>query len=280
MTMEPSTQPTVVVPGSSDDPFSVNHGKPANEHVAVQQAPGQAAQAVVDAPRTAPAGEVVSQPASTPAPAATPAAKPGLTQEDVDKIVGTRLKEAQSGWDKRNQQLQQQLKAEQDARVAAEKSHRDDLRRIQLEGLRPEQQTQLQQQWAYEDRMAELNNREKSVTDYYGSVERLRVFEAYKAFGVTEEDLLAISDPAEMESFAKDKKLAWFEGGGMGAKPAGEGDGKPASGSGAAPAGASAHYDTGGSPPAPETGKLITQAGVDSMGANIKNMFATPGNAW
>ena len=283
MTTETSAQPTVVVPGSADDPFSVNHGRPANEHVAVQ-APVRGEDEPAGGQVTAPAGRTASQPqqaAPTQQPAA-PAANPAdgkpadkpLTQAEINKMVEDRLREAQSGWDKRNAQLQQELKAEREAREATEKAHRDDLRRIQLEGLRPEQQTQLQQQWAFEDRQAELANREKAITEYYGSVERLRVFQAYAPFGVTEEDLLNISDPAEMEAFAKDKKLAFFEAGGTGAKPSGNGD-KPAS---AAPAGANAHYDAGGSPPAPETNNLITQAGVDSMGANIKNMFASEGN--
>lgn len=268
MTMETSVGPTVVVPGSADDPFSVHNQANQPQTVVIQDAPASS-------PATAPATPAASQPAQT---APVPAPKQ-LTQAEVDKIVQDRLREAQSGWDKRNAKLEADLRAEKEAREAAERTHRDEMRRAQLEGMPEHQRQAIMSQWQLEDRENAVKAKESAVTDYFANVERLRVFQQYAPFGVTEDDLLAISDPDKMESFAKDKKLAFFEAGGNGAAPSGsQNGGKPAAG--AAPAGANAHYDAGGSPPAPQQNGVISQQGVDHMGANIKNMFASDGNPW
>src|SRR6476659_124585 len=110
MTMETSVGPTVVVPGSADDPFSVHNQANQPQTVVIQDAPASS-------PATAPATPAASQPAQT---APVPAPKQ-LTQAEVDKIVSDRLREAQSGWDKRNAKLEADLKAEREAREAAER---------------------------------------------------------------------------------------------------------------------------------------------------------------
>lgn len=270
---------TVVEPGSPDDPFSSHN--PAN--AATASVP--AATPVVETPASQPNASVPSVEAPTiestkpgSVPVSTPAAPAvtttGLTQEQVDKIVSDRLREAQSGWDRRNQLLQEQVKQEKERIAALEKQHRDELRKAQLEGLPLSERTRMQEVWEIEDARAEVKAQRDAVTQYHQTVEGLRLFQEYHIFGVTEDDLLGL-DVDKMEAFCKDKKLAFFEAGGNIAE-AGKGN-TPAAKPAAAPAakpGSSAPYDPGGMPPAPEGTKLLTTQGVQSLGANIKSMFA------
>lgn len=269
MTVESSTAgQTVVVPGSADDPFSVNYRG------------GEGAAAGLTADRTG----VVSQPTVTapepqrgvePAPVVTPPATPapvGMTEEQLN----TRLREAQAGWDRRINLLQGELQQERTARENEARQHTQALRQAQLEQVRPEERAHLEQTWNFEDRAAALDKKQAALEDYHKSVEGLRLLQLYAPFGVTEDELMALSDVDKMESYAKDKKLAFFENGGKVAEAGSGGKpDKPAGKTGVAvPAGADAHYDSGGQVPAPDAQGLLTGAGVDTMGTNIKNLFA------
>lgn len=256
---------TVVVPGSADDPFSVNNA-------ANGSAPAPTPGNVTPVSQPAPVAPTPAAPA-TPAVAAPAVTTTGLTQEEVDARVELRLREAQSGWDKRNQALQTQLADEKKARAELEKQHTAAERRIKLEGLRPEERERMQGIWTLEDKQAELDTQRAAVVDYHLNVERLRLFQQYHQFGVTEEALLDIKDIDKLESFCKDAKLDFFENGGKvdgaNVKP---GDGKPAAPA-KTPTSQQTPYDGGGTPPAGGEAKQLTTTGVASMGENIKNLF-------
>lgn len=266
MTMEPSGPSfTVVVPGSADDPFSAgNAGQMQDPDKTPVNATGPVSQPGIQPPVPAPAAEPAGG-----APANTP-----LTQEQVDAIVVQRLTAAQSGWDKRNRLLEDQLKSEREARESEATQHRDELRRAQLDGLPPSERARLQESWNLEDARAEVSKQAKAVQDYHKVVEGLRLFQTYAQFGVTEDDLLGIADVDAMEAFCKDKKLSFLEGklsGGSSQNGNGPSS-KPAA------AGSTAPYDPGGNPPAPGENKLLTSEGVEAMGANIKSLFGSGGN--
>lgn len=268
--MESSGGPNVMVvaPGSSDDPFSNNN--PENNPDANLIAPTTSS-----AP---PASQPGSQPVSAPTQApdgqqqvpVTPSTPAAPSQPSVDEIIAERLRQAQSGWDKRINTLQAQIRDQ-------EAAHLKQVRDLQLEQVPEHQRPQLKQQWELEDAQTALRNKETALTDYHKAVEGLRLLQTYGAFGLTEDDLLACETVESMESLAKDKKLAFFENGGSvpGAKPATQNGGS------SAPAGASASSDVGSNPSSPATPALLTTPGIESMAANIKTLFNTgPARPW
>lgn len=271
MTMEPSGGPsiTVVAPGSSGDPFSVNN--PAN------QEPGQTPSVVVGAPASQPVqpapttpdpGVVLQTTNPGTEPVTTPVPGTGQTADDINRIVQERLSAAQSNWDKRITTLQAEIDKANKATADAETRAVAQQREFQLQGLRPEQQAQLREQWSIEDERAALKAERSQVIDYHKTVEGLRLLTTYAPFGVTEDQLLGIKDLDEMEKFCLRAKADFFEGGGKAPASAGSVPARQQ------PAGASAPIDIGGKTPVQEGPKVLTTAGVESMSANIKNMFA------
>ena len=267
--MEPSGI-AVVVPGSQDDPFSAHAQDGSTQDQATRAG---------DQPASQPNPQDASQ-ASDPASGQNQSTQganeqpKGLTQAEVDALVQERLRGAQSGWDKRNKLLEDQNKALQETLKQTQANALAEQRRIQLESTPEHMRAQLQEQWNVADEKAELKSQRDQLLTYHQTVEALRIFQTYGTFGVTEEMLLECKTIEEMEKLALETKVAFFENGGKvpakAATTAAKGEQKPA--------GQSASADLGGNPGAHQEAGLLTTRGVESMGANIKNMFSNGPN--
>lgn len=271
MTMESSGSVQVVVPGSADDPFSVNH--PANA-----AASGNGGGTVLGPGTFA---SVADMPASQPNDATDPdpkldEPKPlSLTQEQLDAMFTERLGKVQSGWDKRINAMSKQLESEQARVKTIEDGARVQIREAQLNGLPEHERERLRQSWNAEDAQRELDGQRSAVIDYHKAVEGLRLLHEYGQYGLTEEELLACEDIDEMEVLAKDKAIDFFRSGAAAAPEAAKPPAKAPEK--APPAGAAAKQDLGGNPPGGEGPKFLTGQSIESMGANIKTLFGSSG---
>jgi len=275
---------TVVAPGSQDDPFTSGNGSgstpdPASTPPVVTTPASQPAVQTPQSPTISLMDSIPeSQRPNTPASAdGKGVTSTGMTQEQVDALVTERLRSAQSGWDKLNQGLKTEVQSLQQKLKEKDREVIERERDAKLLGLSPADQQRLKEQWNIDDERAKLDEQRNAVVDYHLTVQGMALYQQYHMFGVTEEELLAIKDIDKMEAFCKDKKLEWFENGGT--KPAdststAKGN-APKKDEKAPPAGSTAPVDLGGSAPAPESGKLLTTSGIQSMGQNVKSLFSS-----
>lgn len=270
-------QPTVVVPGSSNDPFSVNYKAPSEESLAspAVQVPQRGVTAAVhedvpNASETAPTpAPVTAQPSPETAPDNTGAAvKPEELQAMVREAVEKARREAQSAADKRVAQLEKQIKDAQEASMKAEREAK-----LKDEYLSDEEKARLKQTWELEDTKRELDVYHDQLESYYKSLQVETLSKEYAQFGVTREDLEAIDDADEMERFVQSKELEFHRSGKTVQSPAAP---VPTATVVAtppeAPAGASAPTHVGGTAPAPEAPKFLTGQGWKDLAFNLKNI--------
>ena len=270
---ESSGQFTVVAPGSADDPFTAgNGGSAAAPDSTPPVATAPASQPAVQPPVITLDSTIPETQRPTTPEGKAAATTTGLTQDDVNRIVEERLRNAQSGWDRANQGLKTTVETLTKALKDKEREVIEREREAKLTGLTASDQQRLKEQWNLDDERAKLEDQRGAVITYHQTVQAMGLFQQYHMFGVTEDELMEIKDIDKMESFCKDKKLAWFENGGT--TPADDKAKASAKDEKPAPKGSTAPVDLGGNAPAPETGKLLTTVGVQSMGQNVKNMFA------
>lgn len=225
----------VVEPGSAEDPFTTQRSQPS-----MQVAPspvatnfGSPVAPMADGPQvqtpqpSTPTPAPVSQPAvsptpvpATPAPATpkaepapepTPAAPPPV---DIDRLVkdevGKALRSQQSSYDKRIAALEAEKEA---AREAARKAERD--AKLNNEELTEEERAVLRDRYALDDEREELNKYADDLDGYYRQLYVGGLLQDYGQFGVTAEELEAISEPEEMDVYVRDKELEFYRSGGV-----------------------------------------------------------------
>lgn len=240
-------QVQVVEPGSPDDPFSVKG-------------------AAGEQPKTGPnAGP--SQPATDDNP---PASEPFTEDDDakllreLEETIQTRVSAAQSGLNKRNSQLEKQVKETSEQLAAVQKSLKDAERRAAAANLSEDQLAVLKAQWDAEDKEGTLGTKEKAVDDYFRNVTAYDLVTRYGKYGLTPELLEEAETVDEMHLVAEKTRADFLESGG---KPAPTG-----------PAGARAPSDLGGRAPGAEPFKLGTEQGVKALADNVRDLFKQPGN--
>lgn len=249
MTPEPSGLPgniQVVEPGSPGDPFSTN-----NQNVAPPVDPAATGD-------PAPASQPVTSDAITNIAALL---KDPEVVKVIDATVNERVSRAQSGLDKLNRTLKQNLEATKAQAEAAEKKATRLERQVQLSNLTDTERAAQLQQFDYEDKEDALKVKAKGVDDYYRSVTALDLVNKYGMYGFSEEDIGDDDTVEEMEIKALRKQNEFY----VGKVPASAG-----------PAAASAPSDLGAGGPAAPAFKLGTEQGRDSMAANLKALMGRP----
>jgi hypothetical protein len=243
---------TEVVPGSADDPFSVNFkgSQPTDQSAPVTEPPvsqpdePKSSDAVVDIAALLKNPDVIAA---------------------IGKQVDARVSEAQKGLNKRDALVTKQLKDSQAELAKAQENMTRLQREAQLANLSTEERARLQQEWHVEDEMKKVRDAHAKTVEYHRGVEALRLVTEYGAFGFTPEMIEDDDSLEDMAVKARDAKIAFLQAGGK--VP----DEKPV-----APAAASAASDLGGGGPAPKEFKLGTAQGVDAMAANLKALIERP----
>jgi len=236
----------VVEPGSPDDPFSVK--------------------GTGEQPKTGPSARP-SQPATDDNP---PASEPFTEDDDakllreLEETIQTRVSAAQSGLNKRNSQLEKQVKETSEQLTAVQKSLKDAERRAAAANLGEDQLAVLKVRWDAEDKEGTLTVKEKAVDDYLRATTAYDLVVRYGKYGLTPELLEEAETVDEMHLVAERTAREFLESGG---KPAEKG-----------PAGAKAPSDLGGRAPGAEPFKLGTEQGVKGLADNVRNLFKQPGN--
>ena len=254
-------RPEEVVPGSANDPFSVNYDPNSTGVTPTSpvEIPSRGAEPVVPAegtkivPQTPGAASTPAAPATTPQTPATPVAAPAekapevkAEPVDVEAVVRKAVEETrravQSSYDKRLAAIETERQAEREAAIKAQRESK-----LSSEDLTDDEKDILKQKWELDDQKAELDSYNKELDTYYAQMFVATLVNDYKQFGVTAEALEAFDDPDEMEAFAKDQELNFYRNGGTAAAvipstaPVSTSEPDPK-----APAGASAPTDLGG----------------------------------
>lgn len=275
-----------VVPGSPEDPFSAKNNVVSSDQVAASPAAPAEEGTKVES-----AAEGPKSPSEPNATATTSASAPEtqrtlaqMLEEDTEakeliaglikEKTGEALRTQQSGYDKRINSLQEELKA---AREAASKAERE--AKLNSEDLTDEEKDTLRNKYALEDKESALKEYETELDSMYKSLVVAKLVDSHGQFGVTEEALSALDDPDEMEAFAKDKELDAYRTGNLPAKAAAVPDRTVQSPAAVqkepepeVPAGAMAPTDVGGSAPATPPAQLQTGAGVDVLASNLNKL--------
>lgn len=290
----------VVDAGSPNDPFAPKTDAPS---AAAQQVVAPSAQPPVNA--QAPAGGKPEEPApelqpepkpavdagAAPAPAAGESTTEEWSPEELEALqklneffetnVAERTSEAlrnqQSGYDKRINQLQQTI--DQSKSQAAELQKQ--IRELQIQGMPEAEQARLRAHYEQEDRTAALNEREQAMDEWHRELFVTSLVLEFNQFGVTEAQLTECESPEDMEALCLEAKANYYEALANGKQPA------PAAPTAAkpaapvaqpaqkAPAGASAPSDVGGGGKPGEEPTFRTDTGPDALLANLRNSKVT-----
>lgn len=266
----------IVTPGSADDPFAPKNVVPSPPAVDPTAAP------VVSAP----SGEVPPTPAittpapagTTPAPTATPAAPPtvapGLDADAVQKMIDDRLRDQQSGYDRRINVLSTQLTAERENAANAAKAHEEQVRNMKLQDstLTAEEKQRLQQEWNIADEKAQLAGWQSELETFHVQLTVASLVEEFGSYGVTPDALEALETPEEMEALCLETKANALEArlaAGVTAAPTTVQPATPAVVE-TPPAGATRTSDVGGGGGAPhQPAQLSAEPGRENLAANI-----------
>ena len=262
----------VVEPGSADDPFTAS--------------PTQAPPAPVEPEATSEDEAATGEPEAGSQPdevALTPEEEETLLAELKESgyvhedEVQERIREAQSGWDKRNAALQKQL-ADLDAQNAqAMSALRSELREVKLAGMDEEEAKGLRDAWNSEDRQKELEKRIGAVDEYARTTHAYALSTRFGQYWdgqeEAERELQECKTLEDMDVLAAQKKAEYYERLASGEQGTKGKAGSPKKG----PAGTRAKSDAGGSAPAAKPSEPSTEQTLDAMGSNIKGMFSKPG---
>ncbi len=274
------------VKGGPDDPFSKDSSaastaepssppEGASQPEPAQKPPEEGQPAPQETPK-AETPEATPPATDAPPAAETPPSPPQPSAEDlanlgkaIDEKANQLVRPIQSGLDRRMAGIQEQLEASE--KTAAEQKVQ--MREFQTKGLDDAQKAELERRWAWEDRDAALDEREKGLNEFHDGLEYADLLGQFGKFGVTEEQLKELPFE-ERETFCQKARGDYFEQQQGTAQPpsaqeppAATQPGTPAEQ--AAPAGASAPSDigTGGTPPAPK--ERDEGKGSEAMAANI-----------
>lgn len=284
-----------VEPGSPEDPFSAHSSvssPPAVASPAIVPAVGatpntpaegpQAPQTQAPSPTSAPAP--VSPPApSQPAPEAETPLQKALREGNLDEYIAGLVSQKvepiaraqQSSYDKRINDLQQQLREAREAEIRREREGK-----LANEDLTDEEKALLREKWTLEDEKAQLAADIEEGDRYFRSMYVAGLVQEAQQFGVTAEQLEQFDEPEEMDAFVARAELDWYKSGhhltaqvpnnAVQANPTGS---APAANPqvAAAPAGASAPTDVGGGAPAAPAAKPEQGTGIDVMARNLNN---------
>lgn len=274
----------VVEPGSKSDPFSVNYD-PTSEATAVSPTPvipsGVARANTADGPQAqaavaATASEATAATPQAASPAATPAETAQKSVTDIEALikesVGKAVRGVQSASDKRIAALEKELAA---AREAAIKAERD--AKLNSDDLTDEEKDLLREKYKLDDEKAKLKADIDANMKYHRELQVARLASEYSKYGVTADDLDAIDDPDEMESFAKDKALEFFQSGkslqaAIAQTPVVTPQAVATTPVETAPAGATAPSHVGGDAPAAKPPEFLKGSDKNSFYANFSNL--------
>lgn len=281
---DPEFTPTVVAPGSSDDPFSVNYrgasGNPNVASPATAGTPGTSQVTTADGLQVQP--NTTAAPTTTPstaAPAAPAAPTPVTQSRPIDELlrdptlaetiaglvnekVGTALRSQQSSYDKRLAAQETELKEAREAILRAERNGK-------LEGLSDDEQDTLKNKWALEDKQRDLEEYETTLDDYWRAMYVAELVKDNTQFGVTAEDLTAFKEPEEMDNFVLRKENEFYRNGGTRQVPTTQVTPGVTPSPDSVPAGVFAPTDVGGSAPSAPPAKLEDGVGMDVMARNM-----------
>ena len=276
--------PTVVEPGSPDDPFSANYkgdsaSAAASPAASVSGVPPVTA---ADGPQV-PTGTSAATP-STPSPApATPAATPDAPQRTLEELlkdptlvehfaglmnekVGTALRTQQSSYDKQISALKTEVKEAREANLRIE-------RETKLEGLNDDERDILKKSWELEDKARSLEEYESTLDEYWQGMYVANLVAENRKFGVTAEDFDGLTEPEQMDIVVLRKEAEFYRNGGAQTPaPTAAATSPAAAPAASVPAGASAPTDVGGSSPSAPPPKLDDGVGMDVMARNLNMM--------
>lgn len=271
---DPEFNPTVVAPGSSDDPFSVNYDKASAASPAPGTPPASTTDGLQVQPNTTAAPTTALSTAALAAPATVTPVTPLRTIDEllkdptlaetiaglVNEKVGTALRSQQSSYDKRLAEQEKDLKEAREAILKAERNGK-------LEGLSDDEQEIIKNKWALEDKQRDLEEYEETLDDYWRSMYVAELIKENGQFGVTVDDLEALKEPEEMDLFVLRKEAEFYRSGGTKQVPATQAVSGTALES--VPAGVFAPTDVGGSAPSAPPAKLEEGTGMDVMARNM-----------
>ncbi len=143
-----------------------------------------------------------------------------------------------------------------------------ELREVKLNGLPPEQQTRLREQWTSDDQTTKLDAYKNELEQYHLELDDFRLISTYGQFGVTEEILTQV--PAdERESFCESVRADYWEEQAQQQPAANQQPPPQQQPTAPVPAGASAPSDTGGNPLPSKPDEPNSSKGQGAMADNI-----------
>jgi len=274
-----------VAPGSADDPFA----PPSDPNAAPSPSPaggtGEAAPTDPESSRDGTATATSTDPAGQ--------ADPGNEGDDEDsaqlaqlidlirtEVRGEELPKVQSSYDRRIAALERQHQAALEAAEAQAKALQEELRSVKLSGLSAEDQQKLREQWAYDDRRAELESLAADVEEYHKSVFVADVMIQFPELELTEDELNQFGSPEEIEAYVKDTLIDFYRSQALSGSGAEQGTQPNRTATAAhsaapdprpAPAGVNAPSDAGGGAAVPNGPRFNETPGLDAMRQNISN---------
>lgn len=198
------TQPTPPTqqPAPAAVPPTIIGPPPPPEPVVQVVPPQQPAQA--PAPEQPPEAQVTTK--AEPTPEELAAAETRLNTF-LEEQIEVRLKERQSGFDKRAAQLDRQL---QDS-ATREKELRTEIRQLQAQGLPEEERQKLLDRYAQQDERVELDAYRSQLVDYHKNLYVESLALEFGEYGVKQEALEQVDSPEEMEAFCYETKANYLE---------------------------------------------------------------------
>lgn len=280
-----------VEPGSPDDPFSVRSNPasangtaspaftiPAGTGIATPT-DGNSQRPAAVTPSQTPNQTVIPATPATPAAELSPAEKAlkegrlddyvsALANESAQSAVRDALRNQQSGYDRRINALQEELKTAREAAIKAEREAK-----LGSDDLTDEEKDTLRRKYDLDDREAALKEYEGGLDNYYRQLVVAKLVETHGVYGVTPEALDAFDEPEEMESFATAKELEHYRSGGTATVQTRQVESttktEPEEN---APAGATAPSDVGGGPVYQPPAQLQQGAGSDILRSNLEKL--------
>ena len=287
---------TVVEAGSKDDPFTTV-SEPAQPTVSSQEGASgsEPSGAPVESP---PAPASVPQPPVSPTPPPSPDQtsmsdqldSPGESDtavsddnaDDIQKLATFRtqlLDELRGEMSEGHEEELRRQQGGQDRVIAGLRSQQQEadqrydtmqseLREVKLNGLPPEQQTRLREQWTSDDQTTKLDAYKNELEQYHLELDDFRLISTYGQFGVTEEILTQV--PAdERESFCESVRADYWEEQAQQQPAANQQPPPQQQPTAPVPAGASAPSDTGGNPLPSKPDEPNSSKGQGAMADNI-----------
>lgn len=233
-------QKAIVVDGGAGDPFAAKAAEASNGAAVEKPADG-----AVETKPEAVKPEVV---------------KVGVTQEELQAA----LRAQQSQYDKTIQKFQETAKAASQRAKDVERTAK-----LSADDLTDAEKDLLKGKWALEDREEALTEAEEANEAFFRTVYIGRLAAANEQYGVTAEQLEALSEPEEMDAVCLRAELAYFKAGKHLTLQEALSQPEPKKEE-PVPAGASAPTDVGGTGVTAPPPELSKGRGIDAMVESLK----------